>query len=145
MRPPALAGERHRKYTPAIEAPDPEPFLRPTQAMRLIVVGLSHRTAPVETREKASLSQTHMPALLRDLRASEAMREVVALSTCNRTELYAAAADLAAAEPVLLAALVKHAQIELPELRCAGYTHRDERAAHHLPLMVLPEKSMSGT
>ncbi len=151
MSPPVSAGERHQRHGPATQAPDPGPRLRPTQATRLIVVGLSHRTAPVEVREKASLSQAAMRALLRDLRAGEAIREAVALSTCNRTELYAAAADLAAAEPLLLAALVKHAQIELPELRCAAYTHRDERAAHHLlrvasslDSMVIGESEIQG-
>jgi glutamyl-tRNA reductase len=151
MRPPAVAGERHQNHGLASGAPEPRPCLRPTHQMRLIVVGLSHKTAPVEKREKASLSEAPTRALLRDPRASEVIGEGVALSTCNRTELYAAAADLAAAERVLLAALVKHTQIEFPELRCAGYTLRDERAVHHLlnvasslDSMVVGEREIQG-
>src|SRR5262249_42627180 len=99
---------------------------------RLICIGLSHRTAPVEQREKAALSEPEARALLRDLGAAPVVREVVALSTCNRTELYAAADDLAAAEEALVGALVAHSRIDPPQLECARYAHRDERTAAHL-------------
>jgi len=119
--------------------------------MRLIVVGLSHKTAPVEQREKASLSDAAMRALLRDLHAGGVTREAVALSTCNRTEVYAAAEDLSAAEDALLAAFVQRSRIDPSELRCAGYTHRDGRAAQHLlrvaaslDSMVLGESEIQG-
>jgi glutamyl-tRNA reductase len=100
--------------------------------MHVVVLGLSHKTAPVEQREKAVLSQRGGRNLLRDLVASEAVSEVVALSTCNRTELYAATSDPAAAERALTDAMVAHTRITENELACARYLHRDERAAAQL-------------
>jgi len=100
--------------------------------VNLLVLGLSHKTAPVEQREKASLSEKEARALLRDLLASGAVSEAVALFTCNRTEVYAAAADLVAAEEAVSAAIVEHSRISLEELACARYVLRDERAAAQL-------------
>jgi len=100
--------------------------------VNLLVLGLSHKTAPVEQREKASLSEKEARALLRDLLASGAVSEAVALFTCNRTEVYAAAPDALAAEDAVSAAIVEHSRISLDELACARYVLRDERAAAQL-------------
>ena len=100
--------------------------------MTLLVLGLSHKTAPVEQREKAALTDEGMRALLRELREEESVTEVVALSTCNRTEIYAAAVDPGAAEDVVARSLVTHSQISPDELACARYLLRDERAAAQL-------------
>jgi glutamyl-tRNA reductase len=110
--------------------------------MGLIVVGLSHKTARVEQREKAALAEPAARALLRDLRAAGAADEAVALSTCNRTELYAVAEDVARAEEALCEALVANTLISPPELECARYGHRDERAASHLFRVVASLDSM---
>jgi glutamyl-tRNA reductase len=98
----------------------------------LVVLGLSHKTAPVEQREKAALTDEGMRSLLRELREEESVTEVVALSTCNRTEIYAAAVDPGAAEDVVARSLVTHSQISPDELACARYLLRDERAAAQL-------------
>lgn len=58
--------------------------------MPLVVVGINHRTAPVEVREKVVFDATRLPHALRDL-ANGGARENVIVSTCNRTELYAVA------------------------------------------------------
>ena len=100
--------------------------------MNLLVIGLSHKTAPVEQREKASLSENEARALLRDLLAAGAVSEAVALFTCNRTEVYAAAPDALAAEDAVAAAIVTHSRISRDELACARYVLRDERAAAQL-------------
>ncbi|MBS0395596.1 MAG: glutamyl-tRNA reductase [Proteobacteria bacterium] len=55
--------------------------------MPLVVVGINHRTAPVEVREKVVFDPSHLPEALRAL-ASGGARENVIVSTCNRTELY---------------------------------------------------------
>jgi glutamyl-tRNA reductase len=65
----------------------------------LFALGVSHRTAGVEQREKVSLSNGRACDLLQDLARDERVGEVVALSTCNRTELYAAVHSTVAAEP----------------------------------------------
>jgi glutamyl-tRNA reductase len=100
--------------------------------LHLIVVGLSHKTAPVEQREKAALGEAAARALLRDLADGGAVVEAAALSTCNRTELFAVADDAGPAEEALCAALVGHSHIRRSELDCARYTHLDDRAAGHL-------------
>ncbi len=123
----------------------------PLSSARLIVVGLSHHTAPVEQREKASLSEPATRALVRDLVAAGAVSEAVAMSTCNRTEVYASASDLAAAEAALVEALVEHSRMSRAELDCARYSHRDDRVASHLfrvaaslDSMVLGESEIQG-
>ncbi len=100
--------------------------------MNLIVLGLSHKTAPVEQREKASLSEHAARALLRELLANDAVSEAVALSTCNRTEIYAVVPDAMVAEDAVSAALVAHSHISPDELACARYMLRDDRAAGQL-------------
>jgi glutamyl-tRNA reductase len=86
----------------------------------------------VEQREKAALSEAETRSLLRDLAAGGAVAEAVALSTCNRTEIYATAPDAAAAEDALTAALLAHTHMSGDELACARYLLRDERAAAQL-------------
>ncbi len=58
--------------------------------MPIIVVGLSHRTAPVEIRERLAFATTALPDALRRLMSSGAVDEAVILSTCNRVEICAA-------------------------------------------------------
>lgn len=100
--------------------------------MHVVMVGLSHKTAPVEQREKAVLSDRGSRNLLRAVGRSDVVSEIVALSTCNRTELYAATNDPAAAEQILVEALLANTRISANELACARYTQRDERAAAQL-------------
>ena len=56
--------------------------------MHIAVVGLSHRTAPVEVREKLSISDQSMEQALKSLKGNEQVLEVSILSTCNRLEIY---------------------------------------------------------
>jgi glutamyl-tRNA reductase len=100
--------------------------------MHLIVVGLSHRTAPVEQREKAALTDAAARALMRTVVAAAGINEAVTISTCNRTEVYVRADENAAAEETVCLALVEHTEISRHELDCARYAHRDERVAVHL-------------
>lgn len=57
--------------------------------MKMLVVGLSHKTAPVEIREKVAFSPTAMADPLRQMMALDAVSEGIIVSTCNRVELYA--------------------------------------------------------
>lgn len=110
--------------------------------MHVTVVGLSHKTAPVEQREKAALSDREARELVRVLVAHDLVSEAAALSTCNRTEVYAVVADPLAAEPVLVDALLSHTRISPAELECARYTRRDERATAQLFRVVSSLDSM---
>jgi glutamyl-tRNA reductase len=58
--------------------------------MRLFAVGLSHRTAPIELRERVDFSRAGMAAALDALAARNVAREMAVLSTCNRSEIYVA-------------------------------------------------------
>jgi glutamyl-tRNA reductase len=56
--------------------------------MTVLVVGVSHKTAPVELREKLAFAPEQLPQALAQLTAAPAIEEAVILSTCNRTEVY---------------------------------------------------------
>lgn len=58
--------------------------------MSVLVIGLSHRTSPVELRERFAFADARIPEALRQLRSSGLADEAVILSTCNRVELYTA-------------------------------------------------------
>ncbi len=94
--------------------------------MHLVLVGTSHHRAPVEVREHVALGRDEARALATRLVGE--VSEAVCLSTCNRTELYVAAADAEAAEREAVAAL---ASLE-PEVEPALYRLHDRAAAHHL-------------
>jgi glutamyl-tRNA reductase len=94
--------------------------------MHLVLVGTSHHHAPVELREHIALDRDEAQALA--ARLAEDRREAACLSTCNRTELYVAAANTEEAEHAAVAAL---ASLE-PEVEPALYRLRDRAAAHHL-------------
>jgi glutamyl-tRNA reductase len=94
--------------------------------MRLVLVGTSHHHAPVELREQVALDRRGAQALA--ARLADGGCEAVCLSTCNRTELYVAGAEVEQAEQAAVAAL---ASLE-PEVEPALYRLRDRAAAHHL-------------
>jgi len=58
--------------------------------MSIVVVGLSHRSAPVELRERFAFDEARVPGALQQLREAGIVTEGVVLSTCNRVEIYAA-------------------------------------------------------
>jgi glutamyl-tRNA reductase len=61
--------------------------------MPILVIGLNHRSAPVELRERLAFAETTIPATLARLRAAGVADEAVIVSTCNRVEIYAATAQ----------------------------------------------------
>ena len=61
--------------------------------MHIVVVGLSHRTAPVEVREKISIPDQSITESLKTLSAYSNILEVSILSTCNRLEIYGLVKD----------------------------------------------------
>jgi glutamyl-tRNA reductase len=90
--------------------------------MRLVLVGISHRQAPVEVRERVALDRDGAAFVSDEL--AERGFEAVCLSTCNRTELYLAHEDSAVAEAA--------AERVLAPVESAVYRLRDEAAALHL-------------
>src|SRR6201999_3488860 len=98
----------------------------------LLALGLSFKTAPVEVRERIALTETRAQELLRDLHGAQAIQEVVAVSTCNRTELYMVVDDPVEAECTVIGMLARAAGIRPTELAGSIYSHRNCEAARHL-------------
>jgi glutamyl-tRNA reductase len=98
----------------------------------IVVVGLSHRTAPIAVREAIALPQEAVPELLRELCALPVVGEAMIVSTCNRVELVAAGkavdADLASVAEVCVEALCQRA----PKIRDHLYRHAGGAAVRHL-------------
>ena len=97
-----------------------------------IALGLTHRTAPLAVRERLALSPDQSAELLSALVATGAVDEAVALSTCNRTELYLVGEDAVAAEATALAALARHAGTSPAALGLQLTAVRGPDVAEHL-------------
>ncbi|WP_030992219.1 glutamyl-tRNA reductase [Streptomyces sp. NRRL WC-3744] len=100
--------------------------------MSLLVVGLSHRSAPVSVLERAALSADAQTKLLQDTVAAEPAGEAAVLATCNRIELYADVDKFHAGVAELSTLLAQHSGVGLEELTPYLYVHYEDRAVHHL-------------
>lgn len=100
--------------------------------MSLLVVGLSHRSAPVSVLERASLSADDQVKLAQDTVAAEPATEAAVLATCNRIELYADVDKFHAGVAELSTLLAQHSGVGLEELTPYLYVHYEDRAVHHL-------------
>jgi glutamyl-tRNA reductase len=97
--------------------------------MKLLLLGTSHRLAPVEVRERVAVDADAAADLAARLAGEE---EAVCLSTCNRTELYVAATDSTEAERRATDTLAELAGVEPAELEPYLYRLEHEAAAVHL-------------
>jgi glutamyl-tRNA reductase len=100
--------------------------------MSLLVVGLSHRSAPVSVLERAALSTDAQAKLVQDTVAAEPAAEAAVLATCNRIELYADVDKFHAGVAELSTLLAQHSGVGLDELTPYLYVHYEDRAVHHL-------------
>jgi glutamyl-tRNA reductase len=100
--------------------------------MSLLVVGLSHRSAPVSVLERAALTADVQVKLLQDALAAEPAVEAAVLATCNRIELYADVDKFHAGVAELSTLLSQHSGVGLEELTPYLYVHYEDRAVHHL-------------
>ena len=101
--------------------------------MNIIVVGLSHKTAPVEIREKLSIPSDQIQAAIAHLRGSPHIQEAAILSTCNRLEIYSVGATNAAqASQAVKQFLAGHSQLPQPDLEEHLFTLSEHRAIRHL-------------
>jgi len=98
----------------------------------LLALGASHKTAPLALRERIALTDNGAEPLLHELTAHPAIGEAVALSTCNRTELYLLVTDPVEAESAVLGLLARRAGIRPTELLDGIYSLRNCDAARHL-------------
>lgn len=100
--------------------------------MNIIVVGLSHKSAPVEVREKVAFSPNLMEKPLRDLVSLDDISEGVIVSTCNRVEIYATTRDIAGGISRIKRFLADHHRIPLENLEQYLYSFHAEAAIRHL-------------
>ncbi len=100
--------------------------------MSVIVVGLNHRTAPVELRERVAVPSSRMVKALHDLSGREHLAEVVLLSTCNRTEIYARSTKFHSAVSDVLEFLSEQGSAPPEDFSEHLYTYYDDSAVSHL-------------
>jgi glutamyl-tRNA reductase len=98
----------------------------------LLALGVSHKTAPLELRERLSLTEGRAVAALRELTEGATIAEAAAISTCNRTELYLVVSDPVEAESEALGVLTRKAGTRPTELLGHLYSLRGEDASRHL-------------
>jgi glutamyl-tRNA reductase len=99
----------------------------------IVIVGLNHRSAPIEVRESVAFESAYVRAALNRLRQYETVEEVVILSTCNRVEVVAASGDCQSASSDISAFLnEQRARRVAPSLEGHVYVHRGPEAVRHL-------------
>ena len=98
--------------------------------MPLTVVGISHETAELATRERLAFAPDQLASELRDLQQLAGIRGGCIVSTCNRSELYISS-DSTDPAP-LLHWLAKSRDVSEAELQRCAYIHHEQQAARHL-------------
>jgi glutamyl-tRNA reductase len=98
--------------------------------MGLFVVGINHRTAPVALRERVAFVPEQLPEALGDAGERLGVREMVILSTCNRTELVGSSDGEVTEEAI--AWLADYHHLPSADLRPHIYQHVEDDALHHL-------------
>ena len=100
--------------------------------MHIVIVGLSHKTAPVEIREKLAFAPTAMEQPLRQLLELPSIAEGLIVSTCNRVELCAATKEPEAAIVELRRFLAEFHEISAEEINDSLFDYQGEEAIRHL-------------
>jgi glutamyl-tRNA reductase len=101
-------------------------------AKALVGLGISHKTAPVELRERLAFSRQAKGELLEDLTGGGPVAEAVVLVTCNRTELYLGASDGPTAASAALRVLADHSAVPTRTLEQSTYVLGGPEALRHL-------------
>ena len=100
--------------------------------MSLLVIGLSHRTAPVRLLEQTALTEEKVVKLLGDTVGSEFVSEAVAVATCNRLEVYAEVSKFHGALAEVSELLAQYTGVPRDVMTRHFYVHYDDRAAWHM-------------
>jgi glutamyl-tRNA reductase len=119
--------------------------------MSILVVGLSHRSAPVALLERTAVTGDELGKLLQDVHQTASVQGVVVVSTCNRIEVYADVEKFHAGVSSISELLSRHSGVALEELSRHLYVHYEERAVQHvfsvacgLDSMVVGEGQITG-
>ena len=100
--------------------------------MSLLVVGVSHRTAPVPVLERVALTGDAVDKLLLDVASSSAVAEALVVSTCNRVEVYVESSKFHPAVDAVTDQLLRHTGVAADQLKAHLYVHYEDRAVSHL-------------
>jgi glutamyl-tRNA reductase len=98
----------------------------------VLVVGLSHKSAPVAILEQAAVSGDTLTKLLRDVAQADSVAETFVVSTCNRVEVYADVDRFHAGVTAICELLARHGGVQGRDLTPHLYVHYEDRAAAHL-------------
>ena len=98
--------------------------------MALLAVGLNHKTAPVQIRERVAFAPEQLPDTLRSLASQANISEAAILSTCNRTEMLCCVDTADSA--VIIEWLREHREFSVNELDPYMYTHPEQSAVRHM-------------
>jgi glutamyl-tRNA reductase len=110
--------------------------------MHLTLVGLSHKTAPIEIREKLTFPAHRQADALSDLTCSDQVAEAVILSTCNRTEVYAVTSGGQDGIDAVVDFLCEHHDLERAALSPYLYVSQGDSVVRHLFRVVASLDSM---
>jgi glutamyl-tRNA reductase len=97
--------------------------------MSLVLIGVNHKTAPIEVRERIAISRDDLPETTRALAAVPGVAECMIVSTCNRVEILAAVED---GSLDVTTFLQRHFNLDPALLAPHLYEHRDHEAVAHL-------------
>ncbi len=100
--------------------------------MKLLITGVSHKTAPVAVRECLAFREDALPAALENLKAREGVSEAVILSTCNRVEITVTTDDGADPQTIVDSFLAEQKAIDAESIEPHLYRHEGREAIHHL-------------
>ncbi len=100
--------------------------------MRLVLIGMNHKTAPLEIRERLQLACGDDARWLPELMRLEDVREVLYLATCNRVEVLARVAEGDRAVSALSDFIYRHGNLAVAEMARCLYVYRDREAVRHL-------------
>lgn len=100
--------------------------------MSLVVIGLNHRTVPLDLLERMTIDDSRLPKALHDVASREFVSEAVVLSTCNRTEIYVVAERFHPAYHDIRNFLSEIAYLPPEEFSDHLYVHYDDDAVQHL-------------
>ncbi len=119
--------------------------------MGIVVVGLSHKTAPIEVREKLNFPENTLPDSLRKLMGYEGIRESLIVSTCNRVEIYASVQDSAQGIDRIKQFISEYHGLPREALEQSLYVYPDAQGVRHtfrvassLDSLVLGEAQILG-
>ena len=119
--------------------------------MYIILAGLSHKTAPVDIREKCAFSKMKLRKIYQELNESDIIEGAIILVTCNRTEIYATTHDVRYGLAALESALQSHSGIEKAGFSQYTYQHFSHHAISRLfavtsglDSMILGEQQILG-